>query len=246
MGARSGRRYATGWSLRVRIIVVKLVRSIRFRWTVRSSRMTSGALVMIASPRRSMQWAATSSSGRGRLSTLSVTVRSSWSGTPSVVRVRSRLPGSRRRRSRRLVLCGASAGHRPEPDLRDEALRLLERHGLRAAWERYWLPLFGPDASAEVLEQGWRIAASQGVESIAAGVRAFHARPDREEFLGTWAGPVVLVSGEHDIRPERSQRLADQLPNGTSRLVAGAGHYLPLEAPSALEAITADTMASLA
>ncbi len=35
-----------------------------------------------------------------------------------------------------LVLCGAKAGHRPEPDVRDEALDLLDCQGIDAAWER--------------------------------------------------------------------------------------------------------------
>lgn len=144
-----------------------------------------------------------------------------------------------------LVLCGTKAGHRPEPDVRDEALHVLDNLGLRAAWERYWLPLFGPDASADVVEHAWLVAARHGAESISCGVRAFHGRPDREDFLRTWLGPVVLVSGEHDIKPQRSQRLADRLPHGVFCLVPGVGHYLPLEAPEALQAITSDVMASL-
>ena len=144
-----------------------------------------------------------------------------------------------------LVLCGSKPGHRPEPQLRDEALDMLKRHGLDAAWDRYWLPLFGPDASADVVEQGWLAAARQGAESIASGVSAFHGRPDREDFLGSWAGPMALVSGEHDVGPERSRRLAERLPHGTHHPVTGAGHYLPIEAPDALRTITAGVLAAL-
>ena len=144
-----------------------------------------------------------------------------------------------------LVLCGTKPGYRREPQLRDEALDMLERHGLAAAWDRYWLPLFGPDASADVMEQGWLAAAKQGAERIACGVRAFHSRTDREDFLGAWDGQVALVSGEHDVAPERSRRLAERLRHGTHHLVAGVGHYLPLEAPDALRTITAEVLLTL-
>ncbi len=143
-----------------------------------------------------------------------------------------------------LVLCGAKAGHRPEPDLRDEALDVLERQGIDIAWERYWRPLFGPDASAAVVEQGRRTAQQMGAPLIAAGVRAFHGRADREDFLLRWDGPVVLVDGVHD-QPERSRRLAERLPHGSFLRVGGVGHYLPLEAPEALTTITADVLASM-
>lgn len=144
-----------------------------------------------------------------------------------------------------LVLCGTKAGHRPEPAFRDAALRLLKEEGLGAAWDRYWRPLFGPAAPAEVIDRAWRSAEQQGTEAIAAGIRAFHGRPDREAFLRTWQGPVVFVSGEHDINPHRSRRAAEQLPQGSFRLVTGVGHYVPLEAPDALTGIAEETIAGL-
>jgi pimeloyl-[acyl-carrier protein] methyl ester esterase len=142
-----------------------------------------------------------------------------------------------------LVLCGAKAGHRPEPDLRDEALDVLEGLGIDIAWERYWRPLFGPGASADVVGQAWRTAQKIGASAIAEGVRAFHGRADREDFLLGWDGPVLFVSGEHD-RPERSRRFAERLPRGSFHRIGGVGHYLPLESPEALTRITADVLAS--
>ncbi len=143
-----------------------------------------------------------------------------------------------------LVLCGAKAGHRPEPDIRDEALDLLDRNGIDAAWQRYWLPLFGPDAPAAVVERGWRIAQKIAAPAIAAGVHAFHGRANRQNALLTLASPVVFVSGQYD-RPERSRRLAERLPQWSFRQVDSAGHCLPLEASTALTAITADVLASV-
>ena len=144
-----------------------------------------------------------------------------------------------------LVLCGSKPGHRPEPDLRDSALDVLASEGMAAAWKRYWLPLFGPTASAEIIERAWHAALAQGAGSIAAGVRAFHGRPDRDAFLRSWPGLIEVVSGEHDLYPGRSRRLARRLPNARFHLVKGVGHYLPLEAPGALRAIAAKTIAAV-
>ncbi|MGB0114165.1 MAG: alpha/beta fold hydrolase [Ilumatobacteraceae bacterium] len=144
-----------------------------------------------------------------------------------------------------LVLCGTKAGHRPEPDLRDEALETLGRQGLRVAWERYWRPLFGPDVSADAVEQGWRSTTRVGAESVASGVRAFHGRADREGVLEAWTGRVAFVNGEYDTHPDRYRRLADRLPLGSFHLVGGVGHYVPLEAPDALTAVTAHVLAAV-
>ncbi len=142
-----------------------------------------------------------------------------------------------------LVIIGSKPGHDPDPAFRDEALDVIECEGFRAAWEKYWLPLFGPDVQSDVVERGWRAASAQGGESIATGVRAFHSRPDRSAFLASWPGPVVVVSGEHDRRFERDRRLARRLPNATFHSIAGVGHYVPLEAPDLLATITSDVIA---
>jgi pimeloyl-ACP methyl ester carboxylesterase len=142
-----------------------------------------------------------------------------------------------------LVLCGTKAGHRREPDLRDEALDVLEGQGVDVAWERYWRPLFGPGASADVVAHAWRTAEKIGAPAIAEGVRAFHGRADREDFLLGWDGPVLFVDGEYD-QPERSRRFAERARRGSFHRIGGAGHYLPLESPEALTTITAHVLAS--
>ena len=132
---------------------------------------------------------------------------------------------------RALVLSGAKPDHRPEPSLRDQALRAIEVDGLRSAWERYWLPLFGPEAAQGVIELAWDRAERLGAESIANGVRVFHGRPDRASFLASWPGKVSVVSGQHDLHPERSRALAARLPSATFHRIAHAGHYVPIERP---------------
>jgi pimeloyl-ACP methyl ester carboxylesterase len=144
-----------------------------------------------------------------------------------------------------LVLCGAKPGHRPEPTFRDEALQLIADEGLRAAWDRYWLPLFGPNTPADVLNRMWLVASRQGERAISSGVRAFHGRPDRSAFLARWDGPVLIVSGEHDIHPARARSLAKRLPNAEFRLIAGVGHYVPVEAPRELVMVAREAVANV-
>jgi pimeloyl-ACP methyl ester carboxylesterase len=95
-----------------------------------------------------------------------------------------------------------------------------------------------------VVERGWQIAHKTGAPAIAAGVHAFHGRAGRENAVQTCAAPVVFVNGEFD-RAERSRRFAERLPHWSFRQVDGVGHYLPLEAPTALTAITGDVLASV-
>ena len=45
-----------------------------------------------------------------------------------------------------VVLIGAKASHRPEPRLRDAAVRALTDGGVETAWSTYWEPLFGARA----------------------------------------------------------------------------------------------------
>lgn len=88
-----------------------------------------------------------------------------------------------------LVLCGTKPTHRHDPAARDDALRCLADDGLAVAWERYWLPLFGPDTPAEVIDRAWCSVSQIGPDLIAAGVRAFHGRLDGAEFLRSWPRP---------------------------------------------------------
>jgi pimeloyl-ACP methyl ester carboxylesterase len=140
-------------------------------------------------------------------------------------------------RVRSMVLIGAKAGHRPEPGFRDEALQVLEQHGMAEAWPRYWAPLFAPDADAAVVERARSLAHTQRLDAIVNGVRVFHGRPDRAAFLRSLDVPIVVVCGEHDIAPRNGSALAAGLRHGELRRVDGSGHYVPVERPDALTEI---------
>ena len=133
-----------------------------------------------------------------------------------------------------LVLIGAKPGHRPEPDVRDEAVQLLEQNGLDAAWASYWAPLFAADADCDVVRRAHEVARAQGIDEIVRGVRVFHERPDRSEFIETFDAPVIVAHGELDRVPRDPARLARRLQRGKHVIVACSGHYVPLERPSEL------------
>jgi pimeloyl-ACP methyl ester carboxylesterase len=151
-----------------------------------------------------------------------------------------------RGRVRGLVLIGAKAGIRPEPAFRDEAIRLLRDEGVDAAWDRYWAPLFAPDADPLVVERGRAIARGLGVEAHVNGVCAFHARPDRAALLADLEVPVTIVRGEHDRIPREAERLASSLRDGRFVEVRGAGHYVPIERPHDLVSIVRQAMLDIA
>jgi pimeloyl-ACP methyl ester carboxylesterase len=135
---------------------------------------------------------------------------------------------------RHLVLIGAKAGHRPEPALRDEAIEVLRLRGVMRAWTQYWEPLIGPGASDETRKRLVQFAQEQQVEDLVRGLSVFHSRPDRSSYLAAWPGPVTVVAGEHDIATARASATAAVLQNGHFKLLAGTGHYGPIEAPEAV------------
>lgn len=139
----------------------------------------------------------------------------------------------------RLVLVGGKLGHRPEPELRDEAIGVLVDQGLDSAWTRYWEPLFGPHADSDLIEAARRRAVSLSVDDVVRGVVAFHGRADRSDLCERWRGRLDVVCGEHDRAPSIAAASA-AIHGGADRhlhVLDGMGHYVPLEAPDRLAAL---------
>ena len=139
-------------------------------------------------------------------------------------------------RVERLVLIGTKAGHRPEPEFRDQVVRVLLEEGLVPAWERYWLALFAATADPEIIASARHLALEQDVDAVVRGVPAFHGRPDRAAWIMRFEGRVAVVNGEYD-RPVRGREMAANVPLGAFHCVPRVGHYVPLEAPATLARI---------
>src|SRR5262245_48449715 len=141
-----------------------------------------------------------------------------------------------------VVLVGAKAGVRPDPALRDEAVRVLAEGGVAAGWRAYWRPLFGRDTPAEAIAEAERMALAQDVDDVVRGVRAFHDRRDLTAFAAAWPKPLVVVSGDQDRHPLPSTAAAivGEAPDRRFHLVPSCGHYVNLERPTEFRALLAN------
>jgi pimeloyl-ACP methyl ester carboxylesterase len=136
-----------------------------------------------------------------------------------------------------LILIGTKAGVRPDPALRDAAVRDLRApHGLARAWDTYWRPLFGQSAPDDVVARARELALDQPVEDLVRGVRAFHDRRDRTDVVRRWRKPLVVISGDEDRtpRPEVSAEMARGPGRREFHRIQGCGHYVNLERPAEL------------
>ncbi len=145
-----------------------------------------------------------------------------------------------------LVLIGTKARHRPDPAFHTRALRVIEEHGLEAAWETYWAPLFSRATSAAVIDQAKKMALRHSPGEIARGVSVFHTRPSRDDCLCAFPGRITIVSGGDDIAPgpKISASQAEAALDGHLRIIPDCGHYVPLERPDALNRILAEVIAA--
>ena len=136
-----------------------------------------------------------------------------------------------------LVLIGTKARHRPDVDEHRTALSMVERPQL--AWKSLWAPLFSPSIDPAKVRRAKAMMLAQSTGDIARGVTAFHTRPDRNGFLSTFPGPLVVMTGALDRRPgiEISTEQARAAPRGELHIVSDCGHYLPLERPDYLNAV---------
>lgn len=145
-----------------------------------------------------------------------------------------------------LVLIGAKAGHRPEPDLHASALKVVREEGLQRAWNLYWAPLFSKSADRSTVDHAKSIMLRHTPDDIATGITAFHSRKARDTFLSGFPFPVVVITGAEDIAPglKTSAAQAEAAPNGRLHIIPACGHYVPLEQPQVLNAILNDVIAN--
>lgn len=141
------------------------------------------------------------------------------------------------------------------PGLQDAAAR-AERRARDAGWAtllrtsgaepfaRAWeeQPLFSSQAALpdDVLEEQRRIRASHDPGQLACSLEetGLAAMPDLRPALGAMEFPVRLVVGEHDRDFRgRAEEILPLFPRADLRIVPGAGHNVPLEAPGALAAL---------
>ncbi|RYZ38240.1 MAG: alpha/beta fold hydrolase [Myxococcaceae bacterium] len=104
----------------------------------------------------------------------------------------------------------------------------------------------GPDSPVgrEVTAMG--LAASP--QALAAGQRGLALRPDSRDILARFAGPTLVVVGEHDtVAPLASaQQMVDLVQGSRLEVIANAAHLPNQEQPEAFNAVLDAFLASLA
>ncbi len=142
-----------------------------------------------------------------------------------------------------IVLIGAKAGVRADPVFRDAAIRMLETQGMDAAWTKYWQPLFGRSASAEVVAAARRMALEHDVADVVRGVRAFHNRRDLTDIASKLSRRLVVISGDQDLTPPPAATKALTVgPDRRFHNVEECGHYVNLERPALFQRLLDDSV----
>jgi len=84
-----------------------------------------------------------------------------------------------------------------------------------------------------------------GLGVYEAQMTALLNRPDAEALLPAIDRPVLVATGEWDAwaPPDQHRAIAARLPRATLRIITGAGHMLPAEAPEAFNGVIAEWLA---
>lgn len=119
------------------------------------------------------------------------------------------------------------------------ALRDLGREkGAEALVDQWLPPMVAPERAGDVaLMHALRtMCVEAGVDAFEAQVGALLDRPEVETLLPRFDGPALVAVGSLDVwsPPAQHEAIAAALPDALYRIVEGAGHMLPAEAPEAL------------
>jgi pimeloyl-ACP methyl ester carboxylesterase len=149
-----------------------------------------------------------------------------------------RLALERPRAVRGLVLCGSGArfGGAAIPAL----TRVVEGKDRRP----FFREAYGPGASQEVLRRGFLEDLKTDPRVLLGDLVACREFDASEELAGV-AAPTLVVVGDADDMRAQSDLLASRIPGASLRVVADAGHMLPLEQPAALAVAVRDFLEAL-
>ncbi|WP_380927488.1 alpha/beta fold hydrolase [Sphingomonas arantia] len=146
-----------------------------------------------------------------------------------------------------LVSTGVHGPRDGEADRRRELLELGRRQGAEALVDR-WLPgMVAPDRieATALIEPLRHMCVEAGVETFAAQIAALLGRPEVRSLLPTIRCPTAVIVGSEDAwsPPDQHAEIAAAIPGAQLRVIPGAGHMLPAEAPDAFDDAVADWLA---
>ena len=141
-----------------------------------------------------------------------------------------------------LVLIGTKAKHDPNPKFYHESLEYVRSHGVEAAWETYWRPLFQEPCDSAVVPMARDIALRQTKENLTNGLSAFHTRPSLDQFVANSELPIHIVCGDQDTLPGLSycEELAATAKNGRLHILNSSGHFVPMVQAQALNSLLSE------
>jgi pimeloyl-ACP methyl ester carboxylesterase len=143
-----------------------------------------------------------------------------------------------------LLDTGAGGAAEAEGAGRMRLVELAREDGM-AAVAREWLP---PMLAPANRANGGMIAGITEMlerctpDNFALQQHALMARPDRTVLLPAIGCPTLVATGSEDAwaPPAQHRAMADALPAATLKIIEGAGHMAPVEAPEALTSILSD------
>jgi pimeloyl-ACP methyl ester carboxylesterase len=121
---------------------------------------------------------------------------------------------------------------------RETSAKDVLANGLNALVDGLMTKLFAPTTPKSVkdpLEQQMRAA---NPASVAAALRGMAVRTDTREVLSRYAGPLLVIVGEHDAitPPERAKQMAELVKGSTLVTIKNAGHLANIEQPAEVNA----------
>lgn len=101
---------------------------------------------------------------------------------------------------------------------------------------------------AGLIERNMSMATAVGAAGFLRQLDAQASRPDSLPTLADITVPTMVVIGADDelCPPERQYEIARLVPNSITRLISGAGHMVPLEAPQEAAALLRTWMTTTA
>ena len=143
-----------------------------------------------------------------------------------------------------IVLVGAKAGHRPEPEVRDGFIAALQDGGTRSVWPSLVERFFGPASPTGAVATAEALAMEQNVADLIRAVGVFHSRPDATDVVRNWRKPLLVVSGERDgfVSVAKSTGIAASAGRGRLFIIRDCGHFVNMERPIEFNAILEDVV----
>ena len=151
-----------------------------------------------------------------------------------------------------LILCDTRAeADTPEgKKARDDSIRMVETRGAEALADRMVPMLLGrttQQTQPQLVQEVREMVARSPVAGLVGALKAMKDRPDSTELLPAIDVPTLVVVGQEDeiTPPATARRMKDAIPSAALTAIAGGGHVVPLEVPTATSRVLAEFLAAV-